>query len=135
MLGIDAGGSKTQVGLWRWEQALELHRHYASENESLQSAMWRSLFKVLILIRSTLSPLTSGLPVAGTSSYQTQLSTARFLEETQVIMGMAGLDTANDFRRAELWLQTALLQLGVTAPGLNCCQILSLLFGVPVVMA
>jgi len=117
LLGIDAGGSKTQVVLWQWEQAQSLARNQASENERLHSAVWQETFPGINL--DSVDAYTANQRIASLlerAGDQVRLSTARFLEQSRLIMGMAGLDTENDQRRAELWLRTALLQLGVHEP-------------------
>jgi hypothetical protein len=113
LLGIDAGGSKTQVALWTWEQVIRLRQNWASESECLQSAVWQEKFPGINL--DSVDAFTANQRIASlleAVSYKTRLSTQSFLEKTKIIMGMAGLDTVNDQRRADLWLRTAMLQLG-----------------------
>lgn len=117
LLGIDAGGSKTQVALWTWEQVIRLRQNWASESECLQSAVWQEKFPGINL--DSVDAFTANQRIASlleAVSYKTRLSTQSFLEKTKIIMGMAGLDTVNDQRRADLWLRTAMLQLGVVEP-------------------
>lgn len=117
LLGIDAGGTKTHLVLWTQEQAQALQRNQAAESERLQSALWHDTFPGLNL--DSVDAFTANQRIVSMlerASYETRQSTLRFLQQTQIIMGMAGLDTEHDLRRADLWLRTALLQLGVTAP-------------------
>jgi len=115
LIGIDAGGSKTKVVVWKSEIVTQLRNNRASEKEMLQSAFWQDNFPGINLDAiDTHDAQQRLLSMLETASYACQMSTWQLAQESQVIMGMAGLDTLADRRRAELWLQTVLLQLGVT---------------------
>ena len=117
LIGIDAGGSKTKVAVWKTEIVSQLHQNHASEKEILQSASWQDTFPGINLDAiDTHDAQQRLLSILETASYSCQSSTYQFVQDSQVIMGMAGLDTQADRRRAELWLQTVMLQLGITQP-------------------
>jgi N-acetylglucosamine kinase-like BadF-type ATPase len=114
VLGVDAGGTKTQVVLWRQAVAEKLYEYQVSESDIMQSALWQDKFPGINL--DAIDTHTAYQRIASIleqASYKARMTTARFCETTQVIIGMAGLDTPQDQRRAGLWLQTSWLQLGV----------------------
>lgn len=114
LLGIDAGGSKTQVAIWTRGTVKQLRQHQASPNEMLLSARWQEKFPGLNL--DTIDVITANQRMASLLeqvSYITGLSTAAMLRRTDIVMGMAGLDTAEDLRQAQFWMKTLLLQFGV----------------------
>ncbi len=114
LIGIDAGGSKTKMVIWKTEIAAQLRQNHASEKEMLQSAVWQDTFPGINLDAiDTHDAQTRLLSMLERASYACQSSTWQFVQDCGVIMGMAGLDTQADRQRAELWLQTVLLQLGV----------------------
>ncbi len=114
ILGIDAGGTKTQAVLWKTEVVKSLIQYQPAEQEVMGAAQWQESFPGINL--DAIDAITANQRIASLlerAGDVNHLSLARFLQSTKVIMGMAGLDTDQDLRRAELWLRTAFLHLGV----------------------
>lgn len=120
LLGIDAGGSKTQAILWTRGTVSQLQNHRASPNEILLSARWQERFAGLNL--DTIDTITANQRLGSLweqVSYAVGLSTAAMLKRTDIVIGMAGLDTPEDMRQANLWIDTLLLQFGVAREETN----------------
>lgn len=114
LLGIDSGGSKSQMMLWPLAQAERLVQLSVSEQNIMAAAVFQDRFQGInldVIDQYTASQRLAAMLEAAADA--ARLPTATFLQQTKIVMGLAGLDTPADVERAELWFGSVLLQFGL----------------------
>jgi len=114
LLGIDSGGTKSQVMLWPMAQAERLAELSISEQDIVAGAIFQDRFQGInldVIDQYTASQRLAAMLEAAADS--ARIPTATFLQQTKIVIGLAGLDTPADEERAELWFGSVLLQFGL----------------------
>lgn len=114
LLGIDSGGTKSQVVLWKRSVLEQLPRTALAEQSLLSSALYNERFQGInldVIDEYTASQRLFGMLEAVANSLK--LPTEIFLQQTKVVMGLAGVDTPADEDRAKLWFRSVLFQFGL----------------------
>lgn len=110
LIGIDAGGTKTQACLWEMDDVHRLRQNSSSETEIMRTARWSDTTGGLNL--DAVDHLEARWRLAGLlerASQKVGLPLSNLLAKTQVVFGLAGLDTAHDKLQAQQWLEVIAL--------------------------
>jgi N-acetylglucosamine kinase-like BadF-type ATPase len=117
LLGIDSGGTKSQLVIWKRAQLEQTPRGLFGEQQLLALALYNERFQGInldVIDEYTASQRLFGMLESAANALR--LPTEAFLQQTKIVMGLAGLDTPADEERAKLWFRSVLFQFGL----LNC---------------
>ncbi len=113
-VGIDSGGTKSHLVIWTAEQMARYAQVMASEQELLQGAVYDGRFQGInldVIDEYTATQRLSGIFEAAANALR--IPTSVFLQQSEIVMGLAGLDTPSDKERADLWFRSVVLQFGL----------------------
>lgn len=114
LVGIDSGGTKSQLVIWTRDQVERLASFPVSEEQMLAAAVFSHRFQGInldVIDQYTASQRLSGM--LETAADALKVPTAFFIQQSKFVMGLAGLDTPSDEERAQLWFRSVLFQFGL----------------------
>lgn len=111
VVGIDAGGTKSQMVIWRREC---LHLESTGDALLSQAISNQRLLGINLDALDAIRAHERFLTMIDAAAQSIELSLPDFLQQSLFVMGMAGLDSELDQKNAETWLSQIWDELGVT---------------------